>query len=60
MKDEIVDEIHKVREELAKRFDYDVRKMLEYIRKKQNKSGRTVISLEKSKSSGIRRVKKVA
>lgn len=60
MKDEIVDEIHKVREELAKRFDYDVRKMLEYIRKKQNKSGRAVISLEKSKSSGIRRVKKVA
>jgi len=60
MKDEIVDEIHKVREELAKRFNYDVRKMLEYIQKKQAKSGKNVVSLEKSRISGAKRVKKVA
>ncbi len=50
MKDEIVEEIHKHREEFAKKFDYDVRKMLEYVREQQEKSGRKVVSFVKKKS----------
>jgi len=49
MKDEIVDEIHEIREELAKRFDYDVRKMLDHVRLEQEKSGRNVVSPRKGK-----------
>lgn len=50
MKDEIVEEIHKHRQEFASKFDYDVRKMLEYVRKEQEKSGRKVVSFVKKKT----------
>lgn len=50
MKDEIVEEIHKHREEFAKKFDYDVRKMLEYVREQQEKSEQKVVSFVKKKS----------
>ncbi len=50
MKDKIVEEIHKHRQEFASKFDYDVRKMLEYVRKEQEKSGRKVVSFAKEKT----------
>ena len=34
MKDPIIEEIHRYRAELAKRFNYDIRAMTEHIRKK--------------------------
>ncbi len=51
MKDEIVEEIHKHREEFANKFDYDVRKMLEYVREQQQTSGRKVVSFVNKKSA---------
>lgn len=62
MKDEIVEEIHKHREEFASQFDYDVRKMLEYIRQQQEESGRKVVSfVEKNlKQKESENIKKVA
>ena len=34
MKDPIIEEIHRYRAEFAKRFNYDIRAMTEYLRKK--------------------------
>lgn len=62
MKDEIVDEIHEYRKELAEHFDFDVRKLLEHLREEQQKSGRKVVSRNKNANSqpSADRVKKVA
>ena len=42
--DLIVEEIRKFRDEYAKRFNYDVRAMLEDLKKEQQASGRKVVS----------------
>ncbi len=44
-KDEIVEEIHKYREDYAKSFNYDLNAIFEDLRKKQIKSGRKVVEL---------------
>lgn len=43
--DEILDEIHKIREEHAKSFDYDLDAMFADWQKKQAEGGREVVSL---------------
>jgi hypothetical protein len=44
-KDEILEEIHKYREEYAKSFNYDLKAMFEDLRKKQIARGRKVVKL---------------
>ena len=44
-KDEIVEEIHKYREEYAKSFNYDLKAIFDDLREKQIASGRKVIKL---------------
>jgi hypothetical protein len=43
--DEILDEIHKIREEHAKPFNYDLDAMFADWQKKQAESGREVVNL---------------
>jgi hypothetical protein len=43
-KDEIVEEIHKYREEYAKSFNYDLHAIVEDLRRKQAASGKQIIS----------------
>lgn len=44
-KDDILEEIHKYREDYAKSFNYDLQAIFEDIRKKQAASGRKMISV---------------
>jgi hypothetical protein len=43
-KDEIVEEIHKIREEHAKAFNYDLQAICDDLRRRQSESGRQIIS----------------
>ena len=43
-RDEILDEIHKIREEHARSFNYDLQAICDDLREKQAKSGRKIIS----------------
>ena len=43
-KDEILEEIYKIREEHAKAFNYDLQAICDDLRQRQNKSGRKLIS----------------
>ena len=43
-KDEILEEIHQIREEHAKAFNYNLNEICNDLRKKQNTSNRTFIS----------------
>ena len=43
--DPIIDEIHAIREEIAKRYDYDVDAIVAAMRKASEESGRQVVSL---------------
>ncbi len=49
--DEIVEEIHRIREEYAKSFNYDLDAIFVDLQKKQAESGREVVSL--SPKSGL-------
>lgn len=44
-KDEIVEELHKYREEYAKSFNYDLKAIFDDLRKKQIAHGRKVVKL---------------
>ncbi len=44
MEDSIVAEVRRAREEIAKRFNYDLRAMIEDARKRQALGGRKVVS----------------
>lgn len=46
-KDEIVEEIHQIREAYAKSFNYDLNAIFEDLRKKQAESGREVVTLSR-------------
>ena len=46
-KDEIVEEIHQIREEYAKSFDYDLNAIFADLRKKEAASGRKVVTLSR-------------
>lgn len=50
-KDEIVEEIHQIREAYAKSFNYDLDAIFSDLRKKQAESGREVVNL--SRKSGL-------
>ena len=50
-KDEIVEEVRRVREELAAKFDHDITAIVENARKNQAESGRTVVSFPPGKSA---------
>ena len=43
-KDEILEEIHKMREEHAKVFNYDLQAICDDLRRKESNSGRQIIS----------------
>jgi hypothetical protein len=45
MKDEIVEEIRKIREEYAAQFDFDIARICEDIRERERTSGREYVSL---------------
>jgi hypothetical protein len=45
--DEIVEEIHKIRDEYAKSFNYDLDAIFADLRKKQDESGREVVNLSR-------------
>lgn len=49
-KDEIVEEIHKIRESYAKSFNYDLKAIIADLRNKQAESGREVINLSSKRS----------
>ena len=46
-KDEIVEEIHQIREAYAKSFNYDLDAIFADLRKKQAASGREVVNLSR-------------
>jgi hypothetical protein len=48
--DEILDEIHKIREEHAKSFNYDLDAMFADWQKRQSEDGREVVSLPPKRS----------
>lgn len=50
-KDEILEEIHRFREEYAKSFNYDLHAIVDDLRKKQAASGRQIISVPLKQSS---------
>ncbi|WP_334951573.1 hypothetical protein [Nostoc sp.] len=45
--DEIVEEIHRIREEYAKSFNYDLDEIFADLRKKEAESGRQVVNLSR-------------
>jgi alkylation response protein AidB-like acyl-CoA dehydrogenase len=51
--DEILDEIHKFREEHAKSFNYDLDAMFADWQKRQAESGRQVVSLPPKHKQGL-------
>ena len=46
-KDEIVEEVRRVRDEHAAKFDYDISAICADIRRKQDESGRKIVSNRK-------------
>jgi hypothetical protein len=48
-KDEIVEEIHQIREAYAKSFNYDLDAIFEDLRKKEAQSGREVVKLSRKR-----------
>ncbi|MBD2427323.1 hypothetical protein [Phormidium sp. FACHB-1136] len=56
-KDEIVEEIHRIRDEYAKSFNYDLKAIFEDLRKKQDESGYKFVDLSGNRSSKTRWIK---
>lgn len=52
IKDEIVEETRRLRDEFAAQFNYDIRAMFEYLHEQQKTSGREYVSFSDKKSSG--------
>jgi hypothetical protein len=50
-KDEVLEEIYRIREEHAKAFNYDLKAICDDLRKKQAASGRQIISTPLSQPS---------
>ena len=48
-KDEIVEEVRRIREENAAKFNYDLKAILDDARKRQKLSGRKAVSFEPKK-----------
>lgn len=49
-KDEIVEEIHQIREAYAKSFNYDLDAIFKDLRKKEAESGREIVTLSQKPS----------
>ena len=47
--DPIIEELHRVREEIAAKFNYDVHAMFAYWRAREAEEGRKVVSFERPK-----------
>ena len=45
MKDEIIEEVWKAKEDIAARHNYDVRRLAEHLRVKERSSGHAVVDL---------------
>lgn len=45
MEDPIIEELHKIREEWAAQFDYDIRAMVADLRQRQEAENRTLVTL---------------
>jgi hypothetical protein len=43
-KDEVIHEVRKIKDDLAKAFSYDLKKMLDAARMRQKTSGHTILS----------------
>lgn len=54
-KDPIVEEIHAVREEIARAADYDLEKMLEAARKRQGAAGVQAVRLPPRKTEHVKK-----
>jgi hypothetical protein len=54
-KDPIIEEIHGVREDLARAADYDLEKMLEAARERQAASGVQAVRLPPKKAETVRK-----
>jgi len=52
-KDEIVEEVRKVRDEYAAKFDYDLNAIYKDIKKQEKKSRRKIVSLQPKKAELI-------
>ena len=53
-KDEIVEEIHQIREAYAKSFNYDLNAIFADLRKKQAANGRKVVALSRKPGTTAR------
>ncbi len=51
-KDPIVEEVRRIRQQHAKRFNYDLRAIVEDLRKQQEQSGRTYVRFEPRRPHG--------
>jgi 6-phosphogluconate dehydrogenase len=60
LQDEILDEIHKIREEHAKSFNYDLEAMFADWQKKQVESGRKVVNLSAKRGLTARQAEDIA
>jgi len=50
-RDPIVDEVRRVREELAARYNFDLKAIIAAAKRRQRKSGHKVVSLRSKKKS---------
>jgi hypothetical protein len=51
MTDEIIREVWRAKDELAKQFNYDLEALAAELHKRQKESGRKVVNLEKDETS---------
>lgn len=49
MSDEIMEEVWRIKDKIAARYNYDVRALAQDLRKKQKQSGRKVVTLPPKK-----------
>ncbi len=56
MIDPIVEEIHKIREKHAEKFDYDIDAIFKDLQKKQSKSKRKIVSFIEIKKNEEKKV----
>jgi hypothetical protein len=53
MTDEIIQEVWRSKDRLAKQFNYDVSELAAELRKRQQQSGRTVVNLTKESAGQV-------
>jgi len=49
LQDEIVEEIHRIREEYSRSFNHDLKAIFADLQKQQSESGRVVVSLSRKR-----------